>query len=118
MPAGRVSMQATLASQGRSASALIARYREAHGDAAIRKVAGLDPRAFELAVRAAKTDRRLMTRGLRQMSSRRCPRRIVGRLAQIPFTTGTEECASSPPRSMPPACALLYPADMISRRPG
>ena len=65
MPGGRVSLQMTLASQGRSASALIGAL-SGSGTVTLEfaKFAGLDPRAFEAAVRAsdngqAKDDARL-----------------------------------------------------------
>jgi large subunit ribosomal protein L24 len=54
MPAGRASMQMTLASQGRSASAL-AGALSGSGSLTLEsaRVAGLDPRAFEVAIRAS-----------------------------------------------------------------
>ncbi|HKS21016.1 MAG TPA: AsmA-like C-terminal region-containing protein [Bradyrhizobium sp.] len=54
MPAGRASIQVTLASQGRSASALIGAL-SGSGTVTLEsaKFAGLDPRAFEVAVRAS-----------------------------------------------------------------
>ena len=65
MPAGRASMQMTLTSQGRSASAL-AGALSGSGTLTLEaaRIAGLDPRAFEVAVRAndsgqAKDDVRL-----------------------------------------------------------
>ena len=65
MPAGRASVQMALASQGRSASALIGAL-SGNGTVTLEsaKFAGLDPRAFEVAVRAsdngqAKDDTRL-----------------------------------------------------------
>jgi uncharacterized protein involved in outer membrane biogenesis len=65
MPAGRASLQMTLASQGRSASAL-AGALTGSGTVTLEsaKIAGLDPRAFDAAVRAsdsgqAKDDARL-----------------------------------------------------------
>ena len=54
MPAGRASVQMALASQGRSASALIGAL-SGNGTVTLElaKFAGLDPRAFEVAVRAS-----------------------------------------------------------------
>jgi hypothetical protein len=54
MPAGRASMQMTLASQGRSASAL-AGALSGSGSLTLEsaRIAGLDPRAFEVAIRAS-----------------------------------------------------------------
>ncbi len=54
MPAGRASLQMTLASQGRSASALSGALTGS-GTVTLEsaKIAGLDPRAFEVAVRAS-----------------------------------------------------------------
>jgi hypothetical protein len=54
MPAGRASMRMTLASQGRSASAL-AGALSGSGSLTLEsaRIAGLDPRAFEVAVRAS-----------------------------------------------------------------
>jgi hypothetical protein len=54
MPAGRASMQMTLASQGRSASALSGAL-SGSGSLTLEsaRIAGLDPRAFEVAVRAS-----------------------------------------------------------------
>src|SRR5260370_7340231 len=54
MPAGRVSMQMTLASQGRSASGLTGAL-SGSGTLTLEsaRVAGLDPRAFEAAIRAS-----------------------------------------------------------------
>ena len=54
MPAGRVSLQMTLASQGRSASALTGAL-SGSGTVTLEsaRVAGLDPRAFDVAIRAS-----------------------------------------------------------------
>jgi large subunit ribosomal protein L24 len=54
MPAGRASMQMTLASQGRSASALTGAL-SGSGTVTLEsaRVAGLDPRAFDVAIRAS-----------------------------------------------------------------
>ena len=54
MPAGRASMQMTLASQGRSASALAGALSGSGSlTLASARIAGLDPRAFEVAIRAS-----------------------------------------------------------------
>ena len=88
MPAGRVSMQATLASQGRSASALIGAL-SGNGTVTLEsaKVAGLDPRAFEVAVRASDNGQVADDVKLRQIVE---PALSAGALsvasAQIPFT--------------------------------
>jgi large subunit ribosomal protein L24 len=88
MPAGRVSMQATLASQGRSASALIGAL-SGSGTVTLQsaKVAGLDPRAFEVAVRASDNGQATDDARLRQIVE---PALSAGALsvasAQIPFT--------------------------------
>ncbi len=88
MPAGRVSMQATLASQGRSASALIGAL-SGNGTVTLEsaKVAGLDPRAFEVAVRASDNGQVADDTRLRQIVE---PALSAGALsvasAQIPFT--------------------------------
>jgi hypothetical protein len=56
MPAGRASMQMTLASQGRSASAM-AGALSGSGSLTLQsaRIAGLDPRAFDTAIRASDT---------------------------------------------------------------
>ena len=88
MPAGRVSTQATLASQGRSASALIGAL-SGNGTVTLEsaKVAGLDPRAFEVAVRASDSGQVADDTRLRQIVE---PALAAGALsvasAQIPFT--------------------------------
>jgi large subunit ribosomal protein L24 len=54
MPAGRTSLQMTLASQGRSVSALTgALYGSGTATLAAASIMGLDPRAFEVAIRAS-----------------------------------------------------------------
>jgi hypothetical protein len=88
MPAGRVSMQATLASQGRSASALIGAL-SGNGTVTLEsaKVAGLDPRAFEVAIRASDNGQAADDARLRQIVE---PALSAGALsvasAHIPFT--------------------------------
>jgi large subunit ribosomal protein L24 len=87
MPGGRASMQMTLASQGRSASALtgalsgsgLLTFQSA-------RIAGLDPRAFQVAIRASDTGQATDDNTLRQIVE---PALWAGGLAvasaQIPF---------------------------------
>jgi len=90
MPAGRVSMQLTLASQGRSASALTGALS---GSGAVTlesaRIAGLDPRAFDAAIRASDSGQAADDRKLRQIVG---PVLSAGALsvqsAQIPFSIG------------------------------
>jgi hypothetical protein len=87
MPAGRVSMQMTLASQGRSASALTGALS---GSGALTlesaSIAGLDPRAFDVAIRASDNGQATDDLRLRQIVE---PVLASGALsvasAQIPF---------------------------------
>jgi large subunit ribosomal protein L24 len=87
MPAGRVSMQMTLASQGRSASALTGAL-SGSGTVTLEsaRVAGLDPRAFEVAIRASDNGQATDDNRLRQIVE---PALSAGALsvksAQIPF---------------------------------
>jgi uncharacterized protein involved in outer membrane biogenesis len=87
MPAGRASMQMTLASQGRSASAL-AGALSGSGTLALEsaRVAGLDPRAFDAAIRASDNGQATNDIRLRQIVE---PALSAGALsvasAQIPF---------------------------------
>ena len=87
MPAGRVSMQMTLASQGRSASALTGAL-SGSGTVTLEsaRIAGLDPRAFEVAVRASDSGKATDDVKLRQIVE---PVLSAGALAvasaQIPF---------------------------------
>jgi large subunit ribosomal protein L24 len=87
MPAARASMQMTLASQGRSASALAGALSGSGSltlDAA--RIAGLDPRAFEVAIRASDNGEATDDNKLRQIVE---PALWAGGLAvasvQIPF---------------------------------
>ena len=88
MPGGRVSMQMTLASQGRSASALIGAL-SGSGTVTLEsaKFAGLDPRAFEVAVRASDNGQAKDDARLKQIVE---PALSAGALAvasaQIPFS--------------------------------
>lgn len=87
MPAGRASMQMTLASQGRSASAL-AGALSGSGLLTLEstRIAGLDPRAFEVAIRASDVGQATDDIKLRQIVE---PALLAGTLsvpsAQIPF---------------------------------
>jgi hypothetical protein len=87
MPGGRVSMQMTLASQGRSASALTGAL-SGSGTVALEstRVAGLDPRAFDAAIRASDSGQATDDVRLRQIIE---PVLSSGALsvasAQIPF---------------------------------
>ena len=90
MPAGRVSMQMTLASQGRSASALTGAL-SGSGTVTLEsaRIAGLDPRAFDAAIRASDSGQATDDRKLRQIVE---PVLSAGALsvksAQIPFSIG------------------------------
>jgi large subunit ribosomal protein L24 len=87
MPAGRVSMQMTLASQGRSGSALTGAL-SGSGTLTLEssRVAGLDPRAFDVAIRASDNGQATDDTRLRQIVE---PVLSGGALsvasAQIPF---------------------------------
>jgi uncharacterized protein involved in outer membrane biogenesis len=87
MPAGRASLQMTLTSQGRSASALIGAL-SGSGTVTLEsaKLAGLDPRAFEAAVRASDSGQAKDDARLKQIVE---PALSAGALsvasAQIPF---------------------------------
>src|SRR4030081_909478 len=87
IPAGRTSMQMTLASQGRSASAL-AGALSGSGTVMLESVsvAGLDPRAFDIAIRASDNGQATDDTRLRQIVE---PILSAGALsvksAQIPF---------------------------------
>jgi AsmA-like C-terminal region/AsmA family len=88
MPAGRASMQMTLASQGRSASALIGAL-SGSGTVTLESagIAGLNPRAFEVAIRASDAGQATDDARLRQIVE---PVLSAGALsvasAQIPFS--------------------------------
>ena len=88
MPAGRVSLQTTLASQGRSAAAL-AGALSGGGTVTLEraKFAGLDPRAFEVAVRAGDSGQARDEARLKQIVE---PALAAGALwggtVQLPFT--------------------------------
>jgi uncharacterized protein involved in outer membrane biogenesis len=88
MPAGRSSMQAALASQGRSAAALTGAL-SGSGTVTLEsaRIAGLDPHAFEVAVRASDNGQAKDDARLKQIVE---PALSAGALsvgaAQIPFT--------------------------------
>ncbi len=88
MPVGRVSMQMTLTSQGRSAAAL-AGALSGSGTLTLEaaKIAGLDPRAFEIAVRANDSGQAKDDVRLKQIVEAALPAgALVIPSAQIPFT--------------------------------
>ena len=118
MPAGRASMQVTLASQGRSASALTGALS---GSGTVTLESGKDRRARSARLRGggarqrrrsgqgrceAEADRRTRAAGRRAGGRRR-------RKSRSP--SATAGFASAPPRSMPMACAPPSPAAMIFR---
>jgi large subunit ribosomal protein L24 len=87
MPAGRASLQMTLASQGRSASAL-AGALSGSGSLTLEaaRIAGLDPRAFEVAIRASDTGKATDDVKLRQIvESALSAGSLSVASAQIPF---------------------------------
>jgi large subunit ribosomal protein L24 len=90
MPAGRMSMQLTLTSQGRSASAMTGAL-SGSGTVTLEsaRIAGLDPRAFGVAIRASDTGQATDDARLRQIVD---PVLSAGALtvksAQIPFSIG------------------------------
>jgi large subunit ribosomal protein L24 len=90
MPAGRTSMQLTLSSQGRSASALTGAL-SGSGTLTLEsaRISGLDPQAFDVAIRASDTGRAIDDARLRQIVE---PVLSAGALtvktAQIPFSIG------------------------------
>jgi large subunit ribosomal protein L24 len=87
MPAGRASMQMTLASQGRSASALTGAL-SGSGTVTLESaaVAGLDPRAFDAAIRASDNGQATDDVKLRQIVERVLSAgTLTVKSAQIPF---------------------------------
>ncbi len=88
LPAGRVSMQMTLASQSRSASALAGALSGSGSltlDSA--RIAGLDPRAFDVAIRASDNGQATDDIKLRQIVEPALwARGLAVASAQIPFT--------------------------------
>ena len=114
MPAGRTSMQMTLASQGRSASALTGAL-SGSGTVTLEaaRIAGLDPRAFDVAIRASDSGQATDDARLRQIVE---PVLSAGALpvdfgANPVHVSATAGFASARPRSMPTAPAPSYPAD-------
>jgi large subunit ribosomal protein L24 len=90
MPAGRASMQMTLASHGRSASAL-AGAMSGSGTVTLESaaVAGLDPRAFDAAIRASDGGQATDDVKLRQIVERVLSAGALSvKSAQIPFSIG------------------------------
>ena len=90
MPAGRASMQMTLASQGRSASALTGAL-SGSGTVTLEfaEVAGLDPRAFDAAIRASDGGQATDDVKLRQIVERVLSAGSLSvKSAQIPFSIG------------------------------
>jgi uncharacterized protein involved in outer membrane biogenesis len=88
MPAGRTSVQMTLSSQGRSVAALAgALYGSGTATLESASLAGLDPRAFDVAIRASDSGQPTDEARLRQLVE---PVLTAGALpvasAQIPFT--------------------------------
>src|SRR3981081_383089 len=87
MPVGRASMQMTLASQGRSASAL-AGALSGNGSLTLdsARIAGLDPRAFDAAIRATDNGQATDDVKLRQIvETARSAGGLAVASAQIPF---------------------------------
>jgi large subunit ribosomal protein L24 len=90
MPTGRASMQMTLASQGRSVSALTGAF-SGSGTVTLESagIAGLDPRAFDVAIRASDSGQATDDAKLKRIVE---PVLSAGSLlvaaAQIPFTVG------------------------------
>jgi large subunit ribosomal protein L24 len=87
MPAGRASMQMTLTSQGRSASAL-AGALSGSGSLTLEsaRIAGLDPRAFDVAIRASDNGQATDDTKLRQIVERALSAGgLAVASAQIPF---------------------------------
>lgn len=90
MPAGRASMQLTLTSQGRSAAALAGALS---GSGTVRleqaRIAGLDPRAFDVAVRANDSGQVKDEARLKQIVESALPAGVLAiPSAQIPFAIG------------------------------
>ncbi|HWL18042.1 MAG TPA: AsmA family protein [Bradyrhizobium sp.] len=88
MPVGRTSLQLTLSSQGRSVAALVgALYGSGTATLESASLAGLDPRAFDVAIRASDSGQPTDDARLRQVVE---PVLTAGALpvasAQIPFT--------------------------------
>ena len=90
MPAGRVSLQMTLASQGRSASALTGAL-SGNGTVTLEqaRLGGLDPRAFDVAVRASDNGQATDDAKLRQIVEAALSSGALSvKSAQVPFSIG------------------------------
>jgi hypothetical protein len=90
MPAGRMSMQIALASQGRSASALTGAL-SGSGTVTLEsaRLAGLDPRAFDAAIRASDNGQATDDVALRQIVEQALSAGALSvKSAQIPFNIG------------------------------
>ncbi|MGH6716048.1 MAG: AsmA-like C-terminal region-containing protein, partial [Bradyrhizobium sp.] len=98
MPAGRTSLQMTLASQGRSVSALVGAL-SGNGTVTLKaaSVSGLDPRAFDVAIRQSDAGRPTNEAQLRRIVE---PALSAGTLplasAEIPFTITAGRVRVSP----------------------
>src|SRR5450756_1174744 len=90
MPAGRGSMQMTLASQGRSASALTGAL-SGSGTVTLEqaRLGGLDPRAFDVAIRASDNGQATDDARLRQIVEAALSGGALSvKSAQVPFSVG------------------------------
>ena len=90
MPAGRISLQMTLSSQGRSASALTGAL-SGSGTVTLEsaRIAGLDPRAFDVAIRASDSGQATDDAKLRQIVEQALAAGGLSvKSAQIPFSLG------------------------------
>jgi large subunit ribosomal protein L24 len=90
MPAGRVSLQMTLASQGRSASALTGAL-SGSGTVTLEQArfGGLDPRAFDVAIRASDSGQATDDASLRQIVEAALSGGALSvKSAQVPFSVG------------------------------
>ena len=90
MPAGRVSLQMTLASQGRSASALTGAL-SGSGTVTLEqaRLGGLDPRAFDVAIRASDNGQATDDARLRQIVEMALSAGALSvKSAQVPFAIG------------------------------
>jgi large subunit ribosomal protein L24 len=88
MPAGRISMQMTLATQGRSALALTGAI-SGSGTVTLESadIAGLDPRAFEIAIRASDNGQAVDDARLRRIVEPALSAGVLSvKSAEVPFT--------------------------------
>ena len=117
MPAGRASMQMTLLSQGRSAAALIGSL-SGSGTVTLEaaKIDGLNPRAFEVAIRASDSGQATDDAKLKQFVE---PVLRAGALSIPPrkfrSTSAMAGFVSAPPRFRALAPMPLFPAAMTFR---